>query len=197
MKNMKRIHSVTLKRMIDESPDTSWLGEYGQRAESEYSIDREHATDCPINTGKSAKSGLFIERDDDTECTCGGQYLDRNSYQFFNPNHENYKGIGHDETVKYCLQDYARMESLNNGNFCFIGIRAEAEYSLIESDRCGLLIQEVSSGGLWGIESDSEPAYLAEIEQEELSELKKQLRAIGFSSRAIATAFKNAERKES
>ena len=24
--NMKRIHKVTVKRMYDESPDTSWLG---------------------------------------------------------------------------------------------------------------------------------------------------------------------------
>jgi hypothetical protein len=38
----KRIHKVTIKRMVDDSPDTSWLGEYSDKATSEYSIDREH-----------------------------------------------------------------------------------------------------------------------------------------------------------
>src|SRR5882724_9330165 len=47
--NMKRIHTVVIKQMIDESPDTSYLGEYGNRATSEFSIDRAHSTDCPIN----------------------------------------------------------------------------------------------------------------------------------------------------
>src|SRR5258705_9277395 len=46
MKNGKRIHSVTVRRMIDESPDTSWLGKYSNRSESEYAIDRAHAQDC-------------------------------------------------------------------------------------------------------------------------------------------------------
>jgi hypothetical protein len=239
MKNMKRIHKVVIKRMYDESPDTSWLGEYGQRAESDYAIDREHATDCPQQTYNSKSSDrcmlviayvdkleraiaylntvldtipdfsdtprneaiseaqdLLISAQDKIQeeanaCTCGGQHLDRNSYQFFNPNHENYEGIGHDETVKYCLQDYARMEALNNQEFCFIGIRAEADYTLT-----GSVMQEASSGGLWGIESDSSPEYIAEVEAEELAELRKQLAAIGFSSRAISAAFKTIEREE-
>lgn len=46
MKNTKRILSVTIKRMIDESPDTSYLGEYSNRSTSEFSIDRAHSEDC-------------------------------------------------------------------------------------------------------------------------------------------------------
>lgn len=45
-KNGKRILEVTIKRMIDEDPDTSWIGEYSQRATSEFSIDRAHSEDC-------------------------------------------------------------------------------------------------------------------------------------------------------
>lgn len=238
MKNMKRIHKVVIKRMYDESPDTSWLGEYGPRAESDYSIDREHATDCPqqsFNRKSSdrcmmviaytdkleraiaylnsvlesipdfsdtprneaiseAQDILIVAQDEIAEeanaCTCGGQHLDRNSYQFFNPNHENYKGLPEDEIRKYCLQDYARMESLNEGDFCFIGIRAEADYS---TGGQVSPVQTISSGGLWGIESDSSPEYIKEIETEELASLKAELKAIGFSSRAISAAFKNVE----
>jgi len=58
------------------------------------------------------------------------------------------------------------------------------------------VLQDVSSGGLWGIESDSDASYLKEIEAEELSELRKQLYAMGFSKRAIATAVKNATHED-
>ena len=55
----------------------------------------------------------------------------------------------------------------------------------------GGVIQKLSSGGIWGIESDSDHGY---VEQDELSELGKQLLAIGFSHRAISIALKNVER---
>ena len=83
------------------------------------------------------------------------------------------------------------MESLNSGNWCFIGIRVDAEYSV----GTGHLAQELTSGGLWGIESDSSEDYLTSVESEELDALAAQLKGIGFSSRAIAAAFKNIERE--
>src|ERR1700677_2990868 len=55
MKNMKRIAKVTIKRLTDESPDTSYLGEYSNRAESDYAIDRRHSLDCPVNSGTDGK----------------------------------------------------------------------------------------------------------------------------------------------
>jgi hypothetical protein len=45
-KTGKRILSVTVKRMVDEDLDTSYLGEYSDRASSEFSIDRDHSEDC-------------------------------------------------------------------------------------------------------------------------------------------------------
>lgn len=50
MKNGKRILSVTIRRMLDDSPDTSWLGKYANRPTSEYSIDRAHSLDCASQT---------------------------------------------------------------------------------------------------------------------------------------------------
>jgi hypothetical protein len=47
---MKRIHKVTIKRTVDDSPDTSWLGEYSNDSASDYSIDRycpRHGTELP------------------------------------------------------------------------------------------------------------------------------------------------------
>jgi hypothetical protein len=44
--NGKRILSVKLVRDYDDSPDTSHLGEYSNRPETEYAIDRAHSEDC-------------------------------------------------------------------------------------------------------------------------------------------------------
>jgi hypothetical protein len=42
----KRIAQVTIKRMTDDSPDSSHLGEYSDLAKSEYAIDRAQSEDC-------------------------------------------------------------------------------------------------------------------------------------------------------
>jgi hypothetical protein len=236
MKNMKRIHKVVIKRMYDTDPDTSWLGEYGNSAESEYSIDRAHDLDCPQQTYNQKNSdrcmlviansdklgraidyltsihatvGYATDNDDITEaqdilseaqdsiageandCTCGNESDNWNNrtYRFFNPS-GNYKDETPENTRKYVRQDYERMEALNNNEWGFIGIRAEADVTLLGGTG---VMQEVSSGGLWGIESDADAAYLESVEKEELSELRTQLHAIGFSTRAISAAFKSVE----
>ncbi len=87
------------------------------------------------------------------------------------------------------------------GNWYYIGIRAEAEIGIpslgaqvkgTKKMESGLLLttQHITSGGLWGVESDSEKSYLESVEKEELTDLRAQLKALGFSSRAISQAFK-------
>jgi hypothetical protein len=51
----KRISKVTIKRMTDTDPDTSYLGHYSDRAKTDYAIDRRHSLDCPINSGTEGK----------------------------------------------------------------------------------------------------------------------------------------------
>ena len=82
------------------------------------------------------------------------------------------------------------MESLNRDDWCFVGLRAEAEVQT-GSD----VVQRITSGGLWGVESDSGKDYLDTVAREELSQLKDELVGLGFSRRAIATAFKNVQEK--
>jgi hypothetical protein len=219
----KRIERVTIKRMNDDSPDTSYLGEYSDRAKTEYAIDRAHANDCPFLEHNHAETVETLERvleyldsqrtaegenpdsiyweplDDaiglvaDTqneaqECTCSGGDMERGEYRFFNGCVENYKGESPADIRKYVSQDYERMESLHHGNWGYIGIRAEAEVVVDGT------VQEITSGGLWGIESDSGREYFAEVETEEISSLRQTLRALGFGMRAISAAFKNIER---
>jgi len=120
-KSMKRIHTVTLKRIVDKDPDTS--------------------------------------------------YLEQDEFE-------------------------GRLRQFNEGQFCFMGIVADAEVSLSRNEKpdSGYLLQTISSGGLWGIESDSDESYLQEIEQEQLMELRGQLHAVGFSQRAITAAFRDVTR---
>ena len=225
MKQTKRILSVTVKRMFDDSPDTSWLGEYASKPKGEYSIDRRHSLDCPVNNphivnqlerissyldkerrhaadlyehyGQLADSARYdeLETAQDTilalqECDCdesgtGG----RNEYQYFNGS-GNYTGEPLEDIVTYTKQDYARMESLNNQDWYYLGIRADARIVI------GNLCQDITSGGLWGIESDSGEEYFKEEEENQLSELKDVLKSLGFGTRAISAAFKDVKHKD-
>lgn len=236
MQNKKRILSVCIKRMIDDSPDTSWMGEFSNRPKTEYAIDRTHSEDCASvrEDIKQAKQTLehvqqtlgdmqeeyrkanpvreFIQDsgwealedaynevselfDSVDACDCGGGNLERDQYRYFNGPVENYEGETPEDIRKYVRQDYDRMESLNAGHWCFIGIRAEATIVTNINKHHGVCHQ-ITSGGLWGIESDSDKDYLESIEKEELAQLRTELKSLGFSSRAISTAFKNIERKE-
>jgi hypothetical protein len=227
MRHMKRISKLTIKRMPDRDPDTSYLGEYSNGPTSDYSIDREHDIECPAQTynkptellnqleriiqyleiertAEASKpestlwesldeaQGLIAEGQEELlQCTC--EYhgdRERNELRYFNPCHQNYTELEHSEIVKYCLQDYARMQSLNRGDWCFIGVRAEAAI-VVDG-----VVQNISSGGLWGVESDSDQAYFTEIESEQLSELREQLYTLGFSKRAVSAAVKNAVGEE-
>lgn len=232
MKTGKRILSVKIKRITDDSPDTSYLGEYSNRPTSEYSIDRAHSLDCAsvnptandaveklersiqhlnklrLDAGNDSENtewesldeaiDLLIGLQDEVkECDCSqhGRWSGR-EYRYFNPPVENYKGESPEDIRKYCLQDYERMESLSAGNWCYIGIRAEAEIGIGDvaqyPRKYNVTTQRITSGGLWSVESDSGRNYLESIGKEELADLKTQLLALGFGKRAIATAFKSA-----
>jgi hypothetical protein len=151
---MKRIESVKIRRMIDDSPDLSYIGEYANSA-ADGAIDRKERGDCG-----------------------------RGEYRYFNP-----------ANIEYAEQDYDRMEAAQRGAWCSIGVRAEAEIQTSD-DGQNWLSNSVSSGGLWGIESDSGDEYFAEIERDELSALRDTLAELGFSVEEIDTAFADVEHSE-
>jgi hypothetical protein len=70
-----------------------------------------------------------------------------------------------------------RLRQYKAGVFDFIGIRAEATIVNAESR----LLQFIHSGGLWGVESDTDGPGLEEIIEEQLEELKAELKALGVS----------------
>ena len=93
-----------------------------------------------------------------------------------------------DPDTSYLDQDgwEERKAEYRNSYFDFCGVRAKAEVQFEENGA----IQHLTSPGLWGIETDSDSAYFADIGRQELAELKSILESAGFSKRAIAKACK-------
>lgn len=73
-----------------------------------------------------------------------------------------------------------RLAAYRRNEFVFIGVRAVAEIEI------NGIRQTISSGGLWGIESDSDEAYLQSIYEEERAMLSDMLGELGFTLDEIA-----------
>lgn len=66
-----------------------------------------------------------------------------------------------------------RRREYERGDFGFVFVRAEADVVI------GDLVQTLRSGGLYGIESDSDESYISEVAAEEWSSLRDVLKAVG------------------
>jgi len=134
----------------------------------------------PTPTMKLESIGVIREVDTSPDTSYLGEYsseaganaIDReargdmghNEYRYFNP-----------ANAEAAELDYQRSETLNRGEWCYLLIHAAA---VVHSERG--IAQTVTSGYIGGIESDSGEAYLAEIETEQLAELRKELEALGI-----------------
>jgi hypothetical protein len=85
---------------------------------------------------------------------------------------------GNPESVE---QDYLRLESYNRGDWGMIGIWAEVVLLVPLRGSPGSSIrQKIKSGGLWGIESDSDDEYLDSVYAEQCDELASILDEMGI-----------------
>lgn len=134
-----KIESITIKHIIEEQPDLTYLGEYSNDP-ADVCIDRKERGDWRP-----------------------GQY------RYFNA------GCSDPD---YIEQDYKRMKAYLNQQWYSMGILAEAVVSYLpeSSSPAGHRRSETfTSGGLWGIESDSGAALIEEVENEELCDLRQHL----------------------
>lgn len=217
-----KIESVRIEKVIDDSPDTSTLGEYTDN-KTDWSICRhcgeyiaiaeqpnQRAEEIEEEIIDLENQGLYNETIDDLQAEKENEEFEKQidelrkeqsalnlhdcphssrEYNYFLP----YAGgeePGTDDYQKYGKQDFKRMESLNRGDWSFIGIIAKAEIVT----HAGTM-QTIRSGGLWGIESDSGD-YLDEVGKEQLDELRAELTSLGFGKRSIDYAFKNVEEED-
>ncbi len=226
--NMKKnkISKVWIEHKIDESPDTSWLGEYTNEP-SGWHVDRKAgqllasngdilAADVPGDYSRGEyqyisgfqHTGSLKSWASQTEKSIASawlriryqangreQGLRGNLFQHFgvvgwqnaNTRAEKVRCID----VVYCCLEALRLHRLERNDWCFLGIIAKAEIISPAG-----IIQTVRSGGLWGVESDSDKSYLNDVEKEELHSLRAELETMGdgFGVRSMDYAFKNVER---
>jgi len=169
-KASKRIESIKIVHALDSDADTSTLGEYTDhldpwailRSEGEYIANLPDDFEYP---SKGREFRAFLPY-------AGGMKAGSKDYQ------------------DYGKADFARAESLNAGNWCYIGIYAVAEVVV------GGVCQTIRSGGLWGVESDSGDDYFGSIETEELGQLTLTLLDLGFRRKAIESAIEEVEHVE-
>ena len=191
-KVVKKIFEVKIKHLVDECQDTRCIGEYTDTLETGVIVrrDSEFYEKLPREMERNADGTFAGKGDFVNPLPERGREL-----RGFKP----YAGgekVGTKEYYKYGMQDYERMEGLNNGNWCYIGIRAYAKVGISVNGGKDFVTQEISSGGLWGIESDSDKGYFESVEGEELADLKAELLAYGFGRSKVENAIKNAEREE-
>ena len=206
---MKRIIEVSIVTICETQPDLSFIGEYTDKA-SDWVIVREEGEYLAELNQKAAKEAYakYVYDCEHSEDEKGygknpiafGAWQEDNQieydlpnksreYRFFKP----YAGgekEGTEDYKKYGLQDFERMESYERQNWCMTGIKAVAKIQTSEDGK-DWLCNEISSGGLWGIESDCGEDYKKEVADDQLAELRNALKAFGFNNRQIDQAFQD------
>ena len=157
-----KVTTVKIEHRADTSPDFTYMGEYTDKLGPGVIV--------------RAHNEFWEKLPDETEMPEKGR-----EYRAFKP----YAGgekVGTQEYYKYGKQDYERMESYNRQDWAFIGIVAKATVRFTTSeDVTGITrVHHFSSGGLWGIESDSDESYLKELAQGQLTDLRAVLDAFGI-----------------
>jgi hypothetical protein len=86
-----------------------------------------------------------------------------------------------DPDASYLDQDdfEDRRAAYKRGEFHFVGVRAEAEVTIEETE------QVLTSPGLWGIEGDLDEEELMRVVSEEWSVLRDVLKTIGVSTEKL------------
>jgi len=92
-----------------------------------------------------------------------------------------------DNDPDYAAENAARLASYHDGDWHCVGIWLEAQcsYSIGGKDR---RLETFQSGGLWGIESDSDKSYFAEVAREELSDLRSHCLRFGIDATSFDAA---------
>jgi hypothetical protein len=80
---------------------------------------------------------------------------------------------------QYREQDQARLKAWRNDEWHFVGIRAKATIKIPHGSNPECWItSDLSSPGLWGVESDSGDEYFQQVYQEERDELLQMLASL-------------------
>lgn len=97
-----------------------------------------------------------------------------------------------EEAAKYQQQDAERLETYG-ALWYMTGIYAQASIIRIYPTGGHQYVADARSGGLWGVESDSDPEYFQSIAQEQLAELRDILTDMGIDPAEIDAKIKEVD----
>jgi len=139
---------IEVKRIVDENPDLSFLETTPEYHYGENGSEWEHVSEDDIKK--------IIEKHGSIWNAC----------------------------MEYAKQDRERLDAYNRGNWEMIGIKAVATIHIPVNNGINngnddtVKIQAIESGGLFGIESDSDDDYIQDIGREQIAEVKNHLRIL-------------------
>jgi hypothetical protein len=102
-----------------------------------------------------------------TEVRVHVEYDEEPDVSWLLPDADNYRGCTPEEIATYLAQDEARLAAFDRGEWHMIGVWVSLH------DATGTAV--LRSPGLWGIESDADNGYLAEVVNDQLSEISGQV----------------------
>lgn len=157
-----KISKVWIEQLTETDADLSYLGEYSSEADPSRPevIDRHARGDMGRNEYR------YWTHTQDFEA----------NRRSLNRDHGMAKHAAWLEARRYIMEDYKRCEDYDKDDWHMTGIRARAEI-LVPQGR-HWIIQRITSGGLWGIESDSDEDYKDQVGADELTDLREMLDAL-------------------
>jgi len=166
--NKPTIDKIRVRFFLDQDPDTSYLGEYTDNLEPGVIIrqEGEFYEHLPAEMKRDA-DGRFTGKAEPYLPPIGREY------RGFKP-HAGGEIPGTKNYYKYGMQDFKDMESLNNGDWCFVGIRADATVQYYVGNN-NYRLKQLTSAGIWGVESNADDSFINEMKNEELANLKNHL----------------------
>ena len=110
---------------------------------------------------------------------------------YFNDNPE-YPLCSQEDNEKYQAQDKARLKAYENDMWCMMGIVAETEILVPQNTypNPSYRIVPITSGGLWGCESDAD---WSDIEDEQIADLKDLLKTFNVEVPSDITIVRDTE----
>jgi hypothetical protein len=85
----------------------------------------------------------------------------------------NYAGLSVAEQKQYLAQDAERIAAYNRGDWHYIGVAVDIRKNTTSNWADGGAI--VGRASIWGIESDSEPSYITQTEEETIAEAEAEI----------------------
>jgi len=159
------IDSIKLKIIPDEYPDLSWLGEYSDKIPARADLRRG---DLIFRHKAGAREYKYF-------IPAAGK-VEKVRKDLSRAGHS--RGVAEEMARRQARDDFERMEGYGS-SWSMVGIEAEAVVKYRIGNRGDWRLETLTSGGLWGIESDSGRDYFEQVFRDELTDLREHLFCFG------------------